>query len=627
MSILAVDFGSVHTRAVLIDRVSGHFELVGFARTRTTDTFPAQNVKIGLDRVLAQLTDVTSRTFYSPEGTIISPEEPDRSGVDTFVITSSGGRPLRAIVVGLMPDMSVQAAFSVLSNTYVDIVETISLQDGRTPADRLNAVLKSYPNVIFITGGVDGGAVNSVLGLAQSVKLAVSVMDKRRRPTVIYAGNAVLGAAVKALFTGTAEVLVAPNVRPTPEKLEVGPARALLAEAFDNFTQTRDMGFAELAALPQNGVQPTASGYAAIASYLAKSRNEKVIVLDVGSAASILAVATPKTADFLIRTDLGVGHNAPNLLDAAGVSAIRRWLPFHAENDDLLTFALNKSVRPGVVPFSLREVYLEHALLKAATATLAQGANLGAAPAADSVIVGGASINDTGHPGYSSLLAIDALGLTGVVKIWGDPFGLTSALGAVADTRGDAVTQVLDGTGYTLLSTAICASGKARLDKPAIRVIVDSEYTGKHTVVVNGGHLAVIPLPLGTKATVRVRVLTRGLDINGRRGLKLKLTGSGAGIIIDARGRALPLDLPLAQKATLLPQWVSEVTGDEVRVFSEPTIGLRGKSPDEEKLEDTEALSPARQRQQRREQRRGRQKDDSSAIPEPTIEDLRNALS
>ena len=630
MSILAVDFGSVHTRAVLIDQVGGVFELVGFARTRTTDSYPSQNVKVGLDRVLAQMTDATGRKFFNTDGRVIPPELPDRSGVDSFVVTASGGRPLRAVVVGLMPDLSVRAALDALSNTYADVVETLTLQDGRTPDQRLNAVLHSFPNVILIVGGTDGGASQSVMELVRSVKLAVSVMDKRRRPTVIYAGNGLLAPQVTAQFAGVAEVLIAPNIRPQPGKLQVDPTRALLAEAFNRYSETRGMGFAELAMLSPEGVRPSARGYSVVASYLAKLHGEKVIALDIGSAASVMAVASPKTSEFAIRTDLGVGHNAPNLLDTAGVEAVKRWLPFESTSEDVYSFVTNKSLRPGIVPYSLREVYFEHALLKCAVGEIARSTGLGIAPAADSVIVGGAAVNDTGNPGYSVLLALDALGLRGVTKIWSDPFGLTAALGAVADTRSEAVAQVLDGTGYTLLATTVCASGTARLDKPALQITVEPEFGDKYTLTINGGHLGAIPLPLGDKAVIRVKVVGRGLDINGKRAVRLKVTGGGAGVIIDARGRPLPLDLPMAQKSVLISQWVAEVTGDEPReiVVSSQIPKLDIKPPAPPSGSEADDVSPARQRQAKREQRRGRQKtEDAPASSEPTIEDLRNALS
>lgn len=627
MSILAVDFGSVHTRAVLIDQIGGVFELVGFARTRTTDTFPSQNVKVGLDRVLVQLTEVTGRKFVGPDGAVITPESPDRSGVDTFVVTASGGRPLRAVVVGLMPELSVRAALDTLSNTYADVVNIITLQDGRTADERLNAILHSYPDLILVSGGTDGGATQSVMDLAEAVKMAVSVTDKRRRPTVIYAGNAVLGEKVTGMFEGVSQILHAPNIRPKAGQINVGPARAFLSEAFNRYSAARGMGFAELASISADGVLPSARGYIVIASYIAKLRGERVVALDIGSAASVLAFATPKTSDFSIRADIGVGHNAPNLLSAAGVDAVRRWLPFDADPSDIHNFATNKSLRPGIVPYSVREAYLEQALMKVAVSEIARRSGLSSAPLIDTVIVGGAPINETGHPGYSALLAIDALGLRGVTKIWGDPYGLTAALGAVAGSRAEAVAQIIDGTGYALLAATLCVSGSPRFDKPAVQIIVEPEDGQKTTITVNGGHLAVYPLALGERATLRVKVLGRGLDIGGKRSFRLKLTGGGAGIIIDARGRPLPLALPAAQKAALMPLWIAEVTGDEPREIGAHLTGKTDLRPPTATDDDGEEPSRVRQRQSRRELRRRQTQEVPVAAPEESIEDLRNALS
>lgn len=628
MSILAVDFGSVHTRAVLIDQIGGVFELVGFARTRTTDTFPSQNVKVGLDRVLAQLATVTGRKFTGLDGAVITPESPDRAGVDTFVVTASGGRPLRAVVVGLMPELSVRAALDTLSNTYVEVVNIITLQDGRTADARLNAILHSYPDLIFISGGTDGGAEKSVLALVQAVKMAVSVTDKRRRPTIIYAGNSAIDGEVEKLFSGVSEVLRAPNIRPKAGQIHVGPARAFLTEAFNRYSAARGMGFAELASISANGVLPSARGYIVVASYLAKMRGERVVALDIGSTTSVLAFATPKTSDFSIRADIGVGHNAPNLLSAAGVEAVQRWLPFDADSSDIHDFVTNKSLRPGIVPYSLREAYLEQALMKVAVSEIARRSGLSSAPLVDTVIVGGAPINETGHPGYSALLAIDALGLRGVTRILGDPYGLTAALGAVAGSRAEAVAQIIDGAGYTLLAIALCISGSPKFDKPAIQVIIEPEGGQKTTLTVNGGHLAVYPLALGERATVRVKLLGRGIDIGGKRSQRLKLTGGGAGLIIDARGRPLPLSLPVAQKAALMPLWIAEVTGDEPREIGAHLLGNVALHPPKPHDGDGEGDEPSRVRQRHaRRQRRGQMPEAPIAEPEESIEDLRNALS
>lgn len=580
MSILAVDFGSVHTRAVLIDQVNGVYQLIGFARTRTTDGFPVQNVTVGLGRVLNLMSSTTGRAFTNPDGRVISPELPDRSGADTFVVTASGGRPLRAVVVGLMPSISIASALKALSNTYVSVVETLHLADGRDLEGRINAVLHAYPNVVFIVGGTDGGASAPVLELIHAMRLAVSMMDRRRRPTVIYAGNAVLGQSIITQFEGVAEALIAENVRPDVKTESVASARSMLSRAFNRYAELRGYGFAELATLSPTGVMPSARGYVTIAGYLAQANRQRVIALDVGSGASILAVAQGKETDFSIRTDLGVGHNAQSLLDAVGVEEVRRWLPFEITRAEVRNYVANKTLRPSIIPSNLRELYLEHGLLRAASRMMAQSTGLGGAPEADVLILGGAVLNDTGNHAYTALLGLDALGMAGVVRLYSDPYGLTAALGAVAASRAEAVVQVLEEGGYAELGTAVCVSGRVRPDKPVLRVVLEQTGQPSREFTVNGGHLQVVPLGIGEQAKLKIRVLGGGLEVNGRRSLKVDVVGGVVGLILDGRGRPLLQNATVAQRAEWMTRWVSEITGDEKREI--PSEWL--KTLDEPKL-------------------------------------------
>src|SRR5579871_5735819 len=94
-SILAVDFGNVHTRALLIDLVEGVYQLVAQAEERTTGSFPISDVGVSFRRAVQQLSNNTGRLFIQKNGALITPEQPDRSGVDAFIATASLGRPLR----------------------------------------------------------------------------------------------------------------------------------------------------------------------------------------------------------------------------------------------------------------------------------------------------------------------------------------------------------------------------------------------------------------------------------------------------------------------------------------------------------------------------------------------------
>jgi hypothetical protein len=562
MSILAVDFGSVQTRALLIDRVGGTYQLVAFADTRTTNGFPANDVTIGMDRALRALQDATGRNFIGTDGRIISPEQPDLSGADTVAITASGGRPLRAVVVGLMPEMSVASAIQALNNTYIEIADVLSLGDGRDLEGRVNTVLHAFPDVIFVTGGTDGGAVSSVIEMLRSVQLGVSLMDRRRRPTLVYAGNAALIKQVQAMFENVAEVLLAQNIRPDMNTHSFKSARGSLAEAFARHSQASGTGLKQVG---QN-VQPTARGYALVVEYLAKTRGERVAALDVGSAISILATATPKGADLIIRTDLGVGHNALNLLDVAGIDRIRSHLPFDVSGSEIRDYAANKTLRPATIPTGLKEFYFEQALLRASTQALSEAANLSAAPEFDTLILAGSPLTGGGSYGLSVLLALDSLNLAGVTRILTDPYGLTAALGAVSATRPEVAVQVLDSSGYDTAGTCVVVSGSPRPEKPALQVSIQVRGETTQTVTVNGGHIRTVAIPAGQNATVTAKVIGRGLEIGSSRSVKFQVMGGGVGLILDARGRPNPATaMTPGQRALWMPRWVYDVTGDEMR--------------------------------------------------------------
>ncbi len=56
---------------------------------------------------------------------------------------------------------------------------------------------------------------------------------------------------------------------------------------------------------------------------------------------------------------------------------MRDWLPFAATDAEITAYAMNKALRPASVPETVRELYLEHALLRAALRTLVRDAAVG----------------------------------------------------------------------------------------------------------------------------------------------------------------------------------------------------------------------------------------------------------
>ena len=647
-SILAVDFGNVRTRAVLIDLVDGAYRVIASGETRTTIGFPAANVAVGMRRAIDQVSQVTGRRLQEANGRLITPEQPDRSGVDAFLATASIGRPLRTVLVGLMPDISIASGQRAIAGTYVQVVETLNLNDDRSEEEQLNAIVAGQPDLIFITGGTEDGARGPVLTLARVAALALPLMRAQRTPNVLYAGNSALVPQIRALFDGKTTLFVAPNVRPSLDDEDLDAAQLQLALAFDASSSQRGSGFESVGTMTRLGILPTAQSYNLMTEYLGQALPGGIVLVDVGSATSTFSAALDGRVNTVIRTDVGVGHSAAELLESVGAEAVRLWLPFFASDEEILAYALNKTLRPGVVPETVRELYLEHGFLRAALRVLVHAAgplwdsSLGDVndeplPPFGRAIGAGAALARTGRPGLGAMLLLDALAPAGVTALQVDPAAVLPALGAMAHINPAAVVQVLESNGLERLGVAFNLSGEPRAGRMAMRVKITragAQRAIEHDV--EGGHLWVYPLALDEHARVEVTALGRGLSIGGKNSVKLDVTGGTAGLIFDARGRPLPLALDIRGRAAQMSLWLSQATGDAVTLIDESWLTETARPAKRETadlpLVPVKETSKARQRRDKRKQdkpARGSKKEAAPAINDESddMDELRDLFS
>ena len=363
-SILAADFGSANTRALLFDLVDGEYRLVAQGMAPTTIGSPSDDVHLGLSRALREIGSATGRRFLDEGGRLIKPEQSDRVGVDYFVTTTSAGKPVPTLLVGLYPQIDIAAAQRAIEPFYLDAVADVHLEDGLGPKGRLNRIVHSRPQLIVITGGTDDGARTVLLEMLSLVRQAVSLMPLGNRPVILYAGNSSLVQSAREMLSQQVEVLFAPNIR-GGDGLALEPVQAVLARHFDE-RKRHSKSFKRVAAMTDSGILSTARGVETMTTFFSRTIGGNVLTIDFGSARTMLALASQSAVQTMIRNDIGVGHSAVSALELIGAEAVAKWLPFHPRKGELAQYALNKGLRLGSVPLDMRERYIEYALLRAA---------------------------------------------------------------------------------------------------------------------------------------------------------------------------------------------------------------------------------------------------------------------
>ncbi len=571
-TILAVDVGTVNTRASFFDVVDGRYRMIATGRASSTAGAPLFDVREGMHVALDEVSNITGKPFFDEAETLVIPTTAGGAGVDAFVSTASAGPHLRTLLVGLMPGVSLESARRLAGSTYLEVIDEIGLMDRRREEAQMDLILNAKPDLVFMVGGTDGGATASVIRQIETVSMAANLLPTTQRPAMIFAGNTSLGAAVMERFQDTSAVAVIPNIRPDLAEEVLGPARAKLGELVNQLRVQRIAGFDDLHGWSGGYTMLTADAFSRVVRYLSQvyDPDKGVLGIDVGAAHVTVAAAFDGNLSSKVYSDLGLGISLPGILRHTPIEDVTRWLPVEVSATQVRDYIFNKAIYPGTIPAELNDLHIEYALLRelvrAGISRSRTDWELGGSselmPALEPIIASGGAIARAPRPGYAALALLDAVQPRGITTLVLDPYNLIPAVGAAASLLPMVTVQVLESGSFVSLGTVVSPVGKSREGRPVLRIRIEPE-SGGDTIegIVRYGQLILLPLRQGEHARMTLRP-ERGFDVGfGGRGKAgaLRVAGGALGVIIDARGRPLELDKDPDRRRELNQKWLYDL--------------------------------------------------------------------
>ncbi len=300
MDILTIEVGSTITKANAFRLLAeGRFE--PFAQGFATTTVSEGDVAVGVENALKDLEARSGIKLNDPE----------------IHLNSSAAGGLRMTVHGLTYNMTARAAREAALGAGAIIKKVTA---GELEKSDLAEIGQIHPNIILLAGGVDFGEKRIVLQNAE--KLAAMSLGT----PVIYAGNSALRAQVQEIFSKcSSQVLLADNVFPDVDVLNIEPVRYLIYEVFNQHI-VHAPGMARLSELTQAQILPTPGAVLRAAELFEEALGD-VLVIDVGGATTDVHSVTEGSKEWLIRLvdpephtkrtvegDLGVFVNAANII-------------------------------------------------------------------------------------------------------------------------------------------------------------------------------------------------------------------------------------------------------------------------------------------------------------------------
>ncbi len=607
-SILAADCGSVFTKVALLGVVEGQYRLLARAEMPTTAFPPYRDITVGLLQAIYELERITGRKIAN-RGQIISPEQSDGDGVDAFVVALSAGGPLTVAMIGTASgergvnrdeQTLAETAQQAVAGVYADI-QLVKLP----PAERATAGPNGGPDLRWLlqmeqfrrlnpraillaeAGAARGQGVSSAT--LQSLALAlkdllrdqnehtaspgatfaqatakIPALHPMERMPVIYTGSPQHYERVRKELGPQADVRQAEPFAPH----NLRPLSVAVSSLHERQILSSIPGYHRLNGWMSAPPMATATSFSSLIRFLAQHYGMNVVGIDVGASATSVMVAG-EHGEFLpsVHASAGAASGLGEVLRSAGYERIARWLTFDITEAELREFVIEKMIQPRLLPYSQRDLELEHALAREAIflALSQPGAELESLPHLDLILGAGGMLAHAPRYGQAALMMLDTIQPRSVSSLVLDTVALAPQLGVVATVDPVAAVQATENDAVLQrLGTVVSPFGKAEDGEPALKLQVDYADGRKKTLEVPYGSIEVVPLSANEQAMLTLfpaRTIDVGLGPGEQARAGEAIEGGIIGLIIDARGRPLSLPADAAYRRAKLAQWRQAIGG------------------------------------------------------------------
>ncbi|UCC79796.1 MAG: glutamate mutase L [Candidatus Zixiibacteriota bacterium] len=602
--ILATDCGSTTTKAILIEYHDGEYRLIVRGEAPTTVEAPFEDVTMGVLNAINEVEELSGRKILDENHKIINPAKDNggsKIGTDIYVSTSSAGGGLQMMVAGVVRKMTAESAERAALGAGAIVMDAIASNDKRLPHEQIERIRHLRPDMILLSGGVDGGTTTHVAELAELIAAA----DPKPRLgsgynlPVIYAGNVDAREAIKSTLSHKSALDIVDNLRPVLERENLHPAREKIHDLFMEHVMAQAPGYNKLMEWTDAPIMPTPGAVGKIIKRVADEENIEAVGVDIGGATTdVFSVFRPESkpeGEFnrTVSANLGMSYSVSNVFAEATLPKVMRWVPFDMDERDLRNRVKNKMIRPTTIPQSLEELIFEQAIAKEALRlafiqhksfatelkgvqqqrTIADAFDQTAAGATIvnmmtlNILIGsGGVLSHAPRRQQSALMMIDAFQPAGVTKLAVDSIFMMPQLGVLSEVHGKAATEVFNKDCLIHLGTNVAPAGEDikegremmeyKIELPDGKVEEGKIIYGQMKLIKLG--FGEDGLPLTAKATLRP---DRHYDLGRGRGntVHADLSGGVVGIILDGRGR--PFDLPIDPKTRVskLKEWMLEL--------------------------------------------------------------------
>ena len=593
-SILATDCGSTTTKAILIEKIDGEYRLKVRGEAPTTVEAPFEDVTKGVLNAVMEVEELSGKKILNGDQ-IITPQN-GSNGVDIYISTSSAGGGLQMMVAGVVKGMTGESAERAALGAGSIVMDVLASNDGRKPHEKITRIRQLRPDMILLSGGIDGGTTKHVVELAEILAAANPKprLGQNYKLPVIYAGNNKAVNKIEETLGEITDLDVTENIRPVLEMENLKPSRDKIHDLFMEHVMQQAPGYKKLMSWTDAPIMPTPGAVGALIEMVAQKENISVVGVDIGGATTDIFSVFQKQFNRTVSANLGMSYSICNVLAEATLENVLRWVPFDIDEKELTNRIGNKMIRPTTVPQSLEELVIEQAIAREALRlsfiqhksfavnlkgvqkerTISDafeqtdsGETLVDMKELDLLVGSGGVLSHAPRREQSARMLIDSFLPEGITQLAVDSIFMMPQLGVMANIEKEELSEEAKKAAFEVfekdclihLGTCIAPTGKAKQNSVVLTAELTLKNGNQETHKIQFGELLRIEVPF---EPVNVKLTPgKGLDIGSGKNEPIETTiyGGVVGIIFDGRGRPLDISKDPKQRIDDLKKWSDAV--------------------------------------------------------------------
>ena len=487
------------------------------------------------------------------------------------------------MVSGVVRSMTGESAQRAALGAGAIVMDILASNDKRLYHEKVKRIRQLRPDMVLLSGGVDGGTVSHVVELAEIIKTANPKprLGMNYKLPIIYAGNKESQNNISETLDESTDLIMVPNIRPTLERENLKPSRDKIHDLFMEHVMAQAPGYNKLMEWTDHPIMPTPGAVGKMIKKISDVEDISVVGVDIGGATTDVFSVFDGEFNRTVSANLGMSYSICNVLSEAGVSNISKWVPFDIDEKKLTNRIANKMIRPTTIPQTLEDLKIEQALAREAlrlsfiqhkefavslkgvqqertiSDTFDQkssGETIVDMLKLDLIVGSGGVLSHAPRRSQAMRMIIDSFLPEGFTEIAVDSIFMMPQLGVLSTFHEKAALEVFHKDCLIKLGTCVAPLGQFKNGKSLFNysIIINDEI---EQGTLHFGEIKLIKANLGMyKCKI---VPEKNINIGFGKGelFEGEINGGEVGIILDGRGREISFDLDIKTRIDQILNW------------------------------------------------------------------------